>query len=274
MIRRTAALFLAVLCTVLCMASGCGARKEAREAKAAGQEYLEAGEYQKAAEEFRRAYDTAGRSGKKFRDDIRIWLGDAEFSGGNYTEAAAVYRSLTETEEKKPEYHYYLAASEAGTGDVSAALADYRAASGKDKKHNSFETPGCVTAFRMTEQALLDAGMVTEAADLCNEEFAAGAVHPEVYNRAGMCCMLSGDYEKAGEMFAKGLEAAAGSGEETETAVREICTRELMWNQAVLSERRGDYAGALAAFRAWRDRFGSEEDAEREILFLESRVEE
>ena len=269
MFRKAAAAL--VLAAVL-SAAGCGAAKEAKEAKAAGQEYLEAGDYAAAAAEFRKAYDNAGHAGKKYKTDLLEWLGDAQFCGGDYAGAKETYGMLAGENEKNAEFLYYLAAAEAGTEDADGALADYRRASEQDRQHASFTTPGALAAFRMTEQVLFDAERFTEAAELCNEEFAAGAEHPEVYNRAGMCCMAAGDYDKAREMFTKGQTVRVSGEDEAAQAAEEICGKELARNLAVLAERTGDYAGALEAFQAWRDRYGEDPEVEREILFLTSRV--
>ena len=269
-LKRTALVLLSA--AVLLCSAGCGLPKEAREAKARGQELLSSGDYAGAAEAFGTALEDTGHASKKHVRDLLEWRADSEFCAGDYRAAKATWTRLLEEYGEKAEYTYYLAASEAGLGEASQALADYRSARDMDRKHASFETPGCVTAFRMTGQALSDAGMTTEAAELCNEEFSAGAEHPEVYNRAGMCCMAEKNYEKAREMFEKGLEKRASGDTEAAAAAQEISEKELAVNLAVLAEYTGDYAGALEAFKDYRDRYGADETVDREIMFLESRV--
>ena len=256
----------------LLVLAGCGLPGKAKEAKARGQELLLAGDYAAAAEAFREASENTGHASKKYIRDLLEWQADAEFCSGDYAAAEKTWRELLTGNEKSAEYHYYLAAAEAGQGKAPEALADYRSAVLKDKQHSSFETPGCLTAFRMTEQALWDAELAGEGAELCNEEFRADADHAEVYNRAGMWCMAAEDYEKAREMFVKGQEKLPAGDTEEEKAAAEICGRELARNLAVLSENTGDYRGALDAFYAYRDRFGTDEETDREIRFLESRV--
>ena len=73
-------------------------------------------------------------------------------------------------------------------------------------------------------------------------------------------------------MFEKGLEKRAPGDTEAAAAAQEISEKELAVNLAVLAEYTGDYAGALEAFKDYRDRYGADETVDREIMFLESRV--
>ena len=73
-------------------------------------------------------------------------------------------------------------------------------------------------------------------------------------------------------MFEKGLEKRASGDTEAAAAAQEISEKELAVNLAVLAEYTGDYAGALEAFKDYRDRYGADETVDREIMFLESRV--
>ena len=118
-LKRTALVLLSA--AVLLCSAGCGLPKEAREAKARGQELLSSGDYAGAAEAFGTALEDTGHASKKHVRDLLEWRADSEFCAGDYGAAKATWTRLLEEYGEKAEYTYYLAASEAGL-DKSLAM--------------------------------------------------------------------------------------------------------------------------------------------------------
>ena len=88
----------------------------------------------------------------------------------------------------------------------------------------------------------------------------------ELYNQMGLCQMAGESYEDAADSFDQGKIKAQESGNQE-------LLRELSYNQAVCSEYLGRYQEALEQFQAYEQQYGSDEEIEHEIEFLESRVE-
>lgn len=81
-----------------------------------------------------------------------------------------------------------------------------------------------------------------------------------VYNRMAVEQIRAGEYDQALETIALGMQAP-----ETSAAA------DLLYNQAATYEYKGDYQKALELYKSYVAQYGSDEKAEREIRFLESR---
>ena len=75
-----------------------------------------------------------------------------------------------------------------------------------------------------------------------------------------LLAMDAGDYNEALKMSMKGQILTDG-----------IAMKELKFNEAVCYEYLGDFAKALELFQAYVAEYGSDERAEHEIAFLETR---
>ena len=81
-----------------------------------------------------------------------------------------------------------------------------------------------------------------------------------IYNRMGLCKMAQKDWDGALESFQKGLSAPDANQ-----------VPELLFNIAVVYERRGEFKKALDTMEQYVSTHGPDEEAQREITFLESR---
>ena len=79
----------------------------------------------------------------------------------------------------------------------------------------------------------------------------------------GVMAMNVGDYETAITVFDQALE---GSGKRIGNFEEDV-----LFNRAEAEYKQGDFAAALELFEAYREKYGADEAAEREIIFLKSR---
>lgn len=129
--------------------------------------------------------------------------------------------------------------------DYAAALHTWELLLGKDAENQEYKE-GAVLC-------LLETGDYERALSF-------GVLQSRVYNRMAVEQIGAGEYEKALETIASGMQAPEHS-----------AAADLLYNQAATYEYLGDYGKALELFESYIAQYGSDEKAEREITFLKSR---
>jgi tetratricopeptide (TPR) repeat protein len=88
-----------------------------------------------------------------------------------------------------------------------------------------------------------------------------GLMQSRIYNKMAVEKIKAGDYEGAITIIDQGLAVDDGS-----------AGADLLYNKAVAHESRGNYEEALQLFREYVSRYGTDENVQKEITFLETRV--
>jgi tetratricopeptide (TPR) repeat protein len=94
-----------------------------------------------------------------------------------------------------------------------------------------------------------------------DEALQIGLMQSRIYNKMAVEKIQAGDYEGALTIIDQGLAVDDGS-----------AGADLLYNKAVAYESRGEYEQALQYFRDYVSRYGTDENVQKEITFLESRV--
>lgn len=128
-VQRRIGWIFAVSATVLMM-SGCQDSKAARDARLAGIEQMNQGNYEEAIVSFDLALDEADGIVNEFELDVLKYRAEAEYMTEDFTAAAHTYGILADVDDGKPEYFYYQAASEAMAGNLDGAVKAYESALG------------------------------------------------------------------------------------------------------------------------------------------------
>ena len=263
--RIKRAFTLLILAFALVLAAGCGVPKEAREAREAAITALENENYAEAVRLFDAAYREARDKDEDFRLDLLKYRAETQYIIGDYEETAKTCRRIAETE-KTAENYYLLSSAESASGYTEAAAKDYETAlSLEEKKGKDKETPGAQMAFQALADALRKGGNPEGAAELGEKRAESGHRDFETVLQTGISWLEAKDYEKAETWL---LEAGRLAEEEGN---HEMALK-VRYNQAVLAEFRGDYAGALQLFKSYRKEVPESPAADKEIAFLESRI--
>ncbi len=256
--------FLTVLVLSVGILSGCaGESKEAKEARLLGIEELNAGNYQEAIDSFKIALDESDGIVGTFEKDVLKYRAEAEYKLKDYRAAATTYEILADIDGGKSEYLYYEAASKAMAGDLDDAKKDFEEADEKSgsKKNKNSVTPGLSLAYTAFASAARNAGDDELATQYCNEAIELGISGPEIYNQLAMSEMEAGDYDNALSHYEEALSLADA---DTELIIQQ--------NIAVLYEKQGEFSKALEKFKECQS-FGIDTpELQKEIRFLESRV--
>jgi outer membrane protein assembly factor BamD (BamD/ComL family) len=93
------------------------------------------------------------------------------------------------------------------------------------------------------------------------EALQVGLMQSRIYNKMAVEKIKAGDYEGALTIIDQGLAVDDGS-----------AGADLLYNKAVAHESRGNYEEALQIFREYVSRYGTDENVQKEITFLETRV--
>ncbi|MCD8370136.1 MAG: tetratricopeptide repeat protein, partial [Clostridiales bacterium] len=160
---------------------------------------------------------------------------------------AALAKSGSQIGEFEAEVLSCRAEAEYRQGDYEAALATYRKLMEAYPDDTDYKT-GVVLC-------LIETGDLESALEI-------GVAQGRIYNQMAVQRIAIEDYEMAAQYIALGKAYT-----DDETA-----QKELAYNEAVVAEGTGDYEGALRLFQAWVTKYGSTDEAEREIEFLRTRV--
>ncbi len=237
--------------------SACGGvTEEMRETRESAIAMMEAGDYEGAVAAFNGLVEKAG-SVTEFELDVLKYRAEAEFLLGDYAAAVHTYRTLIEVDKERPEYYYFASMALARDGQMEAALEFLESGKKLDEK---FEVAGFFEATMALAEGYEANGAFEAAKSMYQELIDGGLGSTEIYNRLMVMAMDDEDYEEALRMAAKGLILTDG-----------LAVQELKFNEAVCYEYLGEFAKALELFRAYVAEFGSDERAEHEIAFLETR---
>lgn len=140
----------------------------------------------------------------------------------------------------------YRADAEYRLEDYSAALNTYNLLQKNDEDNAQYK--------KGAAQCMVKMGDYDSALEL-------GVIDGYIYNLRALEQIAAEEYDAALEWIARG-KAAGGD-----------AMQDLSYNEAVIWENKGDYAKALELFEAYREKYGSDENVEREITFLKSRLE-
>lgn len=217
----------------------------------AGIEKLENGDYEGAVDSFEQALKNSHGLVGKFELDVLKYRAEAEYRLKDYNAASHTYDVLIQADKENADYLYMRCMARAGDGDVKGALDDYTKSVVLDGKAKG------------REAALLSVGAAMEKEDknedamtLYEQALADGVNGPWLFNRMGLCKMAEGAYDEALSYFGQGDPAALP---------------ELLYNQAVVYEYKGDFKKALELMNQYIASHGPDETAEREIEFLKTR---
>ena len=140
-------------------------------------------------------------------------------------------------------------------GKLTEALDEYKRAYEKEP-----EDPQAQKAVLIVGQALTDAERFEEAMELYTQAMNGGAASGELYNRMGVCQLDGGNYDEALEYFEKGMLLGDKN-----------CRGELLYHQALVYEKKLDFARALEYLETYAAEFGVTPEIEKEIAFLKTR---
>lgn len=245
------------LSLMLSLAAGCGGRDNRYSYREAGITALNEGNYEEAIESFDKAIHSSKGLVGKVDMDILKYRAEAEYLSGNYAEAVNTYDKLIKADGQKPEYLNMRSVSKAETGDVNGAVEDYRKSAELDKDRKA---PGRLNALLTTGAFMEENGSADDAMSLYQEAFQAGEKSAQLLNRMGLCSMAKKDYDSAVNYFEQGLSAEDNAK-----------VPELLFNQAVAKEYKGEFKEALDLMQKYVSVHGPDEAAEREITFLKTR---
>ncbi|MEY8353683.1 tetratricopeptide repeat protein [Lachnospiraceae bacterium 54-53] len=245
------------LVLVLAMMPGCGKKENKYSYRDAGIEALNAGNYDGALEAFDKAIHSSGGLVGKFHVDVLKYRAEAEYLSEDYQAAADTYDILIQVDGERAEYLNMRSVSRAGAGDLTGALEDYKKSAQLDTKK---QAPGRLKALLAAGAALEKEGTADQAMALYEAALAEGEQSAELYNRMGLCKMAEEAWDEAIGYFSRGLSEPDSS---------EV--PELLFNQAVAQEHKGDFKTALDLMQQYVSAHGSDEEAEREITFLKTR---
>lgn len=233
-----------------------GVSEEMLDSREAAIAMMEAGDLEGAVEAFNGLVAEATKV-TEFELDILKYRAEAEFLLGDFPAAAHTYKTLMEVDAEKPEYCYFASLAMSRGGQQEEALALLERGEELDRK---LEAAGWQEAVLALAESYESAGMIEEAKEVYQGLIDGGHASTDIYNRLMLAAMDEGDYENALTMAGKGL-----------ILTDELAVKELRFNEAVCYEYLGDYQKALELFRAYVAEFGSDERAEHEIAFLETR---
>lgn len=260
-------------CVVLatCALTACGkntrTEKELRE-QAIG--FMQQGDYSAAVSRFNEALTYSdGRYGS-LEIDILKYRAEAEALAGDYKAASETYELLRKEDGDKPEYMNLQIICMVRAGEsLSKCLDLYKQSTEKDPNgtgnRQALYVLGTALSRSEDEKHVEEARQLYENA-LANEESATG----ELYNRMGSLAFESGEIDEAIDWFQDGITYVQDHPDDGESEV----LASLKYNIAICYEYKQEYETAKALFEEYAQQYGSNEEIEHEIAFLESRIKE
>lgn len=248
--------YTAVLSVGFILTTGCQEGSQSRNAyREAGIRELDAGNYESAVNSLEQALDKSRGLVGKFEFDVLKYRAEAEYKSGDPSSAVHTYDILIQADKERPEYVYLRSMAMAGAGDITGALEDYSRISESDK-----EAPGRENALLAIGSAMEDEGNASEAFALYQQALTDGIRNAQLYNRMGLCKMKEQAYDEALSYFTQGIQMGD-----------DAVMPQLKYNEAVAYEYSGDFAKALELMEQYIAAYGTDEAAEREIIFLKTR---
>ncbi len=249
--------YLAIWTAVVLLLAGC-ASKEKYDLREDAILRMDAGNYPAAVELFQEALEKSDGLVGSFEIDVLKYRAEAEYRMGDYGAAAETYDTLWQVdgEKEKTEYLSRCCAMLLLDGQLDEAKERYQAL--YDARQPEDEET--VELLLELGAALREAGRGSEAVELFQQAVDDGVQNGELYNQLALNELEFEEYDQALAYIEKGL-AAGGDARE-----------KLLYNQAVVYERKLDFAGALRALETYAGEFGSSDDVEKEIAFLKTRT--
>lgn len=235
-----------------------------RSLRTQGIEAVQVGNYQEAISLLDQALEASGDDKSPLTADILRWRAEAEYQLEDYEAASYTYQLLMECDPDCLEDWYMAAICDSALGKADQALNWYNYVQ-EAEQDGGKETAGRENALTAVGTACAKAGKYEEALSLYQDAIGDGLDNEEIYNQMGLCQMAGESYKDAADSFDQGLTKARENGNEE-------LLRELSYNQAVCSEYLGQYQEALEQFQAYEQQYGTDEEIQHEIEFLESRV--
>lgn len=276
--RKTVYIMILSSCISAMLLTGCQSGKEKYTFRDTGIEQLNAGNYSEAIQSFDQALDKSDGLVGTFELDVLKYRAEAEYKAEDYSAAAHTYEVLSQVDEPRPEYAVMQNIFYIKAGDLDKAIEVYQAVygpeagtgDGKDdkggkaeKKSESAVEPAAsnqVTILLPLGQALTEAGRMDEARTLYQQAVDGGVQSDELYNRIGLCELEAGNLDQAMSYFDAGMMMPD-----------EGARQKILYNQAVVCERKQDFAKALELLESYAATYGSTPEVEKEITFLKSR---
>lgn len=246
-----------ILAASLALSAGCGKKENRYTYREAGITALNTGDYDNAIKAFDQAIDASKGLVGKFDVDVLKYRAEAEYLAEDYKAAAVTYDVLIQVDKETPEYLIMRCISRAGAGDLNGALEDFKRSRELDPEK---KTPGSGKALLAAGAAMEANGAAEDAMTLYEEARSQGEESAELFNRMGLCKMAEENWDKAVEYFGLGLSAPDAD-----------MVPELMFNQAVCLEHKGNFDSAKSLMEQYITLHGPDEEAERELEFLKTR---
>ncbi len=192
-----------------------------------------------------------------FELDVLQYRAEAEYRMGDYSSAADTYDVLWQADgdKSKTEYLTRCCAMLVLAGRLDEAKEQYNVLYPLEK-----ESEDTVQVLLALGEALNGADRRTEATELYRQAVDDGVRNGELYNRLALNEIDIGEYDQALAFIDLGLAAGDGA------------RGNLLYNQAVILEKKLDFAGALRVLEDYEREFGASEEVEKEIAFLKTRT--
>lgn len=177
--------------------------------------------------------------------------GITSMESGDYAGAVEKFDKAMELSGKKVgkfeiDVLQYRAEAQYEQQDYAGALETWQKLLEKDSEKEEYKTGAAL--------CMMETGAYDEALKL-------GVLESRVYNRMALDQIEAGLYDEALATIDKGLQCEDQSARE-----------DLLFNQAVTYENKRDYAKALELFEGYASQYGADDNVNREITFLQSRV--
>lgn len=175
----------------------------------------------------------------------------AMMDAGSYEEAISVFDQALEGAGKRiggfeKDVLLNRAEAEYRHGDFEAAANTYELILSQDENNEA--------ALKGQVLCMIEKGQFEEA-------LKQGLLESQVYNRMAVKAIEEGRFQEAMDFISQGRGVSDTS-----------AARALDFNEAVIWEKQGDFKKALELFEAYLAKYGSDEEAEREVAFLKSRL--
>ncbi len=245
-----------VLTAMLLLIAGCqNGDKEKLAFRDTGISQMDAGDYEAALQSFEQALQASDGLVGAFELDVLKYRAEAEMRVGNYGAAAHTYDILSQVDGEKTEYLTREFIMYVMAEQLNAALETYERAYELEADGEEF-TQGLL----LLGERLEEAGRADEAMGIYQAAVNDGSRNGELYNRMALCQLEAGDYDQALGYLSQGLETG-------DTEARQ----QLLYNQAVVYERKLDFAKALTILKQYAAEFGTTPEVEKELAFLRTR---
>ena len=188
-------LLIAAAAVVFCVGfAGCANKSERQDAfKAAGIEYMKAGNYAEAKTQFERALDNAGYVVGDREKDINFYLASANFMLSDLDGALERVNALLEFDEKDTDALFFKGSILLAKGQNEEAVASYNEALSLD--------PGNYDMGIMAYENLMSYGLSEEAANVLNKAVSYTGAGSTKSNGRGRMLLILGRYDEAVNAF-------------------------------------------------------------------------